>query len=225
MITATRQKRTNRAPRQRKTSSPRRTKGSKSGLRRESALRAVRRVRSRGVSKTALTPVQKPKDVEREAALKDFGAAVRYFQRRDYEKAAALFEKVTEGPIREVADRARVHLSFCESKKRHETRPKTAEGCYAMGVAALNSHDFDQALEYLSSSDKMTPNQEYVHYALAAVFGLRGDPDNAFSHLDAAIRLRPQNRVQARNDEDFQALADDPRFKRLLGSEGQEPLL
>jgi tetratricopeptide (TPR) repeat protein len=220
MIRGTRQKQTRLSHRQRKTSSTRRVAGSGSVSRRE----AVHRVRAKPGRKTAPVVVQKPKDIVRETALKNFGAAVRYFQRRHYEKAAELFEKVAASPVREMADRARVHLRFCERQRRHERRPKTAEGCYARGVAALNSRDFDAALEYLSKSDKMTPNQEYIHYALAAVYGLQGDPDNAYNHLEAAIRLRPQNRVQARHDEDFQNLADDPRFARLVGADARRPL-
>lgn len=156
-----------------------------------------------------------------EAALKNFETALRHFQKKDYEKAGGLFAKVAAGPIREIADRARVHLRFCETKRRHESRPKTAEGYYARGVAALNAHDFDRAVQFLSKSDEMIPNQEYVHYALAAAYGLQGDSDNAISHLGKSINLRPQNRVQARHDEDFQVLAGDSRFTRLLGIDGR----
>ena len=35
-------------------------------------------------------------------------------------------------------------------------------------------------------------------------------------HLGEAIRLNPGNRIQARNDSDFQSLFDDPRFTELL---------
>jgi hypothetical protein len=35
-------------------------------------------------------------------------------------------------------------------------------------------------------------------------------------HLDEAIRLNPGLRFQARNDSDFQNLAEDPRFTELL---------
>ena len=159
----------------------------------------------------------------REQTLKDFGTAILHFQKKDYEKAAVLFRKVAGGPVREVADRARVHLRYCERKRQHEKRPKTAEGYYARGVAALNSRDFDQALHYLSKCNKMVPDQEYVHYALAATYGRQGDPDHAFIHLETAIRLRPQNRVQARHDEDFEGLTDDPRFSQLLDSDVLQP--
>ncbi len=223
MITGTRQKQTRLTPRQRKTSSARRASASKSSSRREPAHRAVHG-KSKAVIKNAPKPVRKPVDPDRAAALKDFGTAVKFFQRRDFEKAAALFEKVAAGTVREVADRARVHLKYCERTRHLEERPRTAEGCYTRGVAALNRRNFDEALEYLKKSNKMTPNQEYVHYALAAAYGLQGDPDSAFGHLEAAIRLRPQNRVQARHDEDFQALEADPRFTRLLGAGVRHPL-
>lgn len=224
MIRGTRQKQTRQAPRQRKAASPRRASASKSSSRREPARRSVLGARANAGTKTAPKVVAKPVDTERASALKEFGVAVRYFQRRDFEKAAALFEKIAERPVRDVADRARVHLRYCERTQQHEKRPKTAEGYYTRGVAALNRRDFEQALEYLKKSNKMTPNQEYVHYALAAAYGLQGNPDSAFNHLEAAIRLRPQNRVQARHDEDFQVLESDPRFTRLLGADGQQSL-
>jgi hypothetical protein len=34
--------------------------------------------------------------------------------------------------------------------------------------------------------------------------------------LDQAVGMNPSNRYQARNDSDFQNLADDPRFTELL---------
>ena len=224
MIRGTRQKQIRSVRGRRSASSTRRAAGSKRISRRQPARRTVHQSKAKAGRQTATKPVRKPEDIEREAALKNFGTAIWYFRRRDYEKAAAIFEKVATGPVREMADRARVHLRLCERKRHHESRPKTAEGYYARGVAALNSRDFDQALQYLSKSDKMIPNQEYVHYALAAAYGLQGDPDHAFSHLETAIKLRPQNRVQARQDEDFQVLADDPRFGKLLGPFVQQQL-
>ena len=218
MIRGTRQKQARLSARRRKTSSARRTVSSTNARRGAEVRRRVR------TGKASPVVVQSAHDVEREAALKDFGIAIRYFRRRDYQRASELFARVATGPVREIADRARVHLSFCERQRYQERHPKTAEGCYARGVAALNSRDFDQAREYLNKSDKLLPGQEYVHYALAAVYGLQGDPENAFSHLEEAIRLRPQNRVQARHDEDFQTLSADPRFTRLLGAEARQPL-
>lgn len=219
MIRGTRQKKT----RQRKVSTAQRKSGSSRAGRRKAAPRAPLSVKAKSREKTSPQPLGKPVDPERKAALKNFETAVGYFQKKDYPKAAALFAKVAAGPVREIADRARVHLRFCERKQHPKVAPKTAEGYYARGVAALNRRDFDQALQYLNKSDKIVPDQEYVHYALAAAYGLHGDSDRAFGHLETAIKLRPQNRGQARHDEDFHVLADDPRFARLLGADVQRP--
>jgi len=35
-------------------------------------------------------------------------------------------------------------------------------------------------------------------------------------HLDEAIHINPSLRFQARNDSDFQNLAEDPRFTEML---------
>jgi tetratricopeptide (TPR) repeat protein len=218
MIRGTRQKQTGRVTGRRKASPAPRKSGSSRASRHKPAPRAPLPVKAKSRRKASSQPLGKPADPEREAALKNFETAIGHFQKKDYPKAAALFAKLAAGPVREIADRARVHLRFCESKQRQEVPPKTAEGFYARGVAALNSRDFDQALQYLNKSDKMIPDQEYVHYALAAAYGLNGDSDRAFVHLTTAIKLRPQNRGQARRDEDFQILAGDPRFTQLLGS-------
>jgi hypothetical protein len=51
---------------------------------------------------------------------------------------------------------------------------------------------------------------------LAAAYSLRGDAEYALQNLKEAIALRPQNRIQARRDDDFQALATDARFRELV---------
>ncbi len=110
-----------------------------------------------------------------------------------------------------------MHLRICEQKTRQQAPPKTAEDSYLRGIAALNSRELEHAIQYLSKSDKMVPNQEHVHYALAAAYGLQGDWDASLIYLQKAIELQPKNRVQARLDDDFKVLAGDPRFERLVG--------
>lgn len=225
MVRGTRQKQTRRFAGPRKPSSARRKSGSTRASSQPAARRLAVAARAKPRQQAPSQPPRKAAGVEHQTALKDFETAVRYFRKKDYERAVALFEKVAAGPVREIADRARVHLRFCESKRRQESRPKTAEGYYGRGVAALNNRDYDRALQYLTKSNAMIPNQEYVHYALAAAYGLRGDSDKAIDHLEKAIKLRPQNRVQALHDDDFQVLAGDPRLTRLLGADVHRPLI
>ena len=83
-------------------------------------------------------------------------------------------------------------------------------------MGALNSRRLDDAIEYLNKAQKSAPKLDHICYALAAAYSLRGDAQSALHHLKAAIALRPENRIQARRDEDFQALATDARFKELV---------
>jgi len=152
-----------------------------------------------------------------QAAVKIFELGARAFQKQNYEKAKEVFEKLAFSGVAGVAERARVHLRLCEKKlSRPAPPPKKAEDLYALGVAALNSRRLDDAIEYLNKAQKSAPKLDHVCYALAAAYSLRGDAEAALQHLREAISLHPQNRFQAKRDEDFQALATDARFRELV---------
>lgn len=151
------------------------------------------------------------------AAIKNFDQAARAFHRQKYGKAKEIFEKLAQGEVKEVAERARVHLRLCQQKlSRPAPAPKSSEEHYTLGVGALNARQLDEAIEHFSKAHKLEPNQEHLRYALAAAHALHGNIDVALEHLKAAIMLRPANRIQARRDEDFRALESDPRFRQLI---------
>jgi tetratricopeptide (TPR) repeat protein len=156
-------------------------------------------------------------DVRFLAAIKNFELGSRALQRQNYGKAKEIFEKLVQGEVREVAEPARVRLQLCRQKlSRSAPGPKSAEYYYTLGVVALNTRHLDEAVEHLGKAHKLRSNQEHVRYALAAAQALRGNAESALEHLKAAIALRPANRIQARHDEDFQALATDSRFRALV---------
>ena len=152
-----------------------------------------------------------------QAAVRNFELGARAFHKQNYEKAKEIFEKLASTGVAGVAERARIHLRLCEQRLSRPTPPpKKAEDLYTLGIGALNSRRLDDAIEYLHKAQKSAPNLEHVSYALAAAYSLRGDAEDALQHLKEAITLRPQNRIQAKRDEDFQALAADARFKELV---------
>ena len=152
-----------------------------------------------------------------EAAVRNYDAAVRAFRRENYDKAAEIFEKLLASGVRDVADRAQVHLRLCKQRiTRPPALPKSADELYALGVASLNGRNLELAAAQLGKADKIKPNQDHIRYALAATHALRGEIDAALEHLQAAVTLRPENRFHARRDDDFQCLATDPRFRRLM---------
>lgn len=159
-------------------------------------------------------------DAQYAAAVKNYEAALRNMQKQNYDKAKEILEKlVTAGPS-EIADRARVHLRLCEQKLHSGNKTlRTAEDYYVAGVSELNARKLERAVELLTKADKLEPRREETHYALAAAYALLGDADTALENLKASIALRPQNRFQARHDEDFRSLASDPRFTGMVNVE------
>lgn len=157
-------------------------------------------------------------DGDRLLALKQFEAAVRYFQKENYSKAGEILERLANTAPPEIADRARIHLRLCERRRSTAPVPKTAADSYLFGVAELNAGRPGTAAEYLEKAHKMEPKREDICYALAACYALQGKADAALELLKTAIGLRPQNRLQARQDPDFQSLLEDARFGELVRS-------
>jgi tetratricopeptide (TPR) repeat protein len=158
-------------------------------------------------------------DLEHVSVLKQFELASRYFHKQQYAKAKEIFERLASAPYLEVADRARLHSHLCDQKlERPASLPRRVDH-YLLGVAELNVRNVDLAIEHLTKADKSAPNREYIRYALAAAHAVRGNADLALEHLKAAVRLRPQNSIQARHDQDFRSLAERPDFRNLIGAE------
>ena len=60
------------------------------------------------------------------------------------------------------------------------------------------------------------PGNAFVLYNLAYLDSLLGNPDEAIEHLSEALAKWPAYAETAREDEDFEALRDEPRFKKLV---------
>lgn len=154
----------------------------------------------------------------RQQQLKLYEEALGYFHQQKFHRAQQALERVLEGPSKELADRARVHLRICEQKisRPAASAPRTAEEHYTQGVALMNLGRWDEAREHLDRARKAAPKADHIVYAMAALDCLTGEADSAMENLKIAIQLRPENRYHARNDEDFAFLQEDPRFTELL---------
>lgn len=146
-------------------------------------------------------------------------------QERKFDRAKTHLQKVLAGPSRELADRANVHLSACNQQlEKSSTQFKTPEEHYDYAVSLMNVGDYVTAREHLDKLAKQVPKADYVCYGLAALDCLTGHVEDSLRHLGEAIGINPGLRFQARNDSDFQNLAEDPRFTELLYPDpGAEP--
>lgn len=151
-------------------------------------------------------------------ALQSYEAGLRAMQEHKFDKAKPQFQKVLTGPSKELIDRATVHLNICNQhlEKTAAAQFKTPEEHFDYAVSLMNVGDYVTAREHLDKLLKQNAKADYVIYGLAALECLTGHVEDSLRHLDEALHLNAQLRFQARNDSDFQNLAEDPRFTELL---------
>lgn len=171
---------------------------------------------------------QVTEDPRHTQAVQSYESGLRALQEHKFDKAKVHLQKVLAGPNKSLVDRAQVHILTCD---KHMDMPalhfKTTEEHYDYAVSLINSGDYVTAREQLDKLLKQNPKAEYVLYGLAALHCLTGHVEESLKTLDEAIQVKPALRFQARNDTDFQNLAEDPRFTELLypdpGTEETEP--
>ncbi len=77
--------------------------------------------------------------------------------------------------------------------------------------------DYEGALQIVRQALEEYPGNPLAHYNVACMTSLLGRPDDAIEHLQAALDGHPDYAENARTDDDFAPLRDDPRFKELVG--------
>lgn len=150
--------------------------------------------------------------------LRAYEDGLKYLQQQKFQRAKEALERVIQGPNKELADRARIHLRICGQRISGSAQPsaKTAEDHYNQGIAMMNLGRWDDAREHLDRARKAAPKADHIVYAMAALDCLTGEAESSMANLKIAIQLRAENRYRARNDEDFAFLQEDPRFTELL---------
>jgi tetratricopeptide (TPR) repeat protein len=146
-----------------------------------------------------------------------FDKAMTLFHKRDFAKAKEPFEKAALGPAPEIAHTAKMHLRICERQLATTTPPlKTPDDHYNYGVALMNRGDLENASQHLKKAVSADPKADHYHYALSLCSAMQGEVETSAEHLKKAIALAPENRVAARNDSDFQAVANRSPLREVL---------
>jgi tetratricopeptide (TPR) repeat protein len=149
--------------------------------------------------------------------LSSFEAAMKLFHARRFEQARALFTAASEGPERDIAQRARLHIAMCDRRlQQGGLNLSSAEEYYNYGVALINTRNLLEARASLEKALELAPNTDHIHYALALAQALSGDFTTAHQNLKRAIELEPRNRAIARQDADFAPLVNLHPFDTLL---------
>jgi hypothetical protein len=88
---------------------------------------------------------------------------------------------------------------------------------HSESMTAYGEQRYADALEAVRGALEHRPEHAGLHYNYACFATLAGDTsDETFGHLRRSVELRPQFREDARRDDDFAAVRDDPRFEQAL---------
>ena len=155
-------------------------------------------------------------------ALDAFTKALDAFHKRDWAKAADLFEAtLAESDRLDLSDRARQYLAA--------TRQKLAESGTAKGkakaddgdpflraVVEKNRGDAAAAMDLCRKEGRDQKDERFAYLA-ASIHAAEGRIEEAVQALSRAIELNPKNRVHAFHDPDFAELRKDRDHRQLFG--------
>jgi hypothetical protein len=156
-----------------------------------------------------------------EVQLRVYEQAVQLFAQRKHAEARDRFLEVAKGPAPNISDKARSYVQVCERRTHgSEVKLSTAEDHFNYGVERLNARDVELAKHHFGRALSMQPDADHVLYTLALCCGFAGDGTGACENLKRAIELEPRNRILARQDPEFTALASQfPGLRALLATD------
>jgi TolA-binding protein len=150
-------------------------------------------------------------------SFQHYQSAVQLLQQGKYEKALAAFEKMLPTAPAELLERCKMYINTCQRQlEKTKLAFLTPEEHYDYAVSMLNTGYYEEAREQFNSILTTYPNSDYAFYGLALLDSITGRTQDCLGNLARAIELNPRNRLQARADNDFQSMVDDPRFTELL---------
>src|SRR5580698_8178834 len=156
-------------------------------------------------------------DARAAAVIQHYQAAVQLLQQGKFEKALAALEKLLPEAPEEIKERCRMYIATCQKQLE---KPKlvfdTPEEQYDFAVSQLNTGYYETAREQFNLVLATHPGADYAYYGLAVLDAITGRSQDCLNNLARAIELNAKNRLQARVDNDFQSMVDDPRFTELL---------
>ena len=152
-------------------------------------------------------------------SVKAFEQAMNALQRHDYKTASTTFEMILSQFPNEgfLVDRARVYLELAARElRRRPADSGNIEERLTAATLALNNHNDVEAARLATDVLNEDRAQDLAEYLLAVVASRGGDVETALAHLRNAIRLNPECRLQARQDEEFDPLMDSDDFHALI---------
>src|SRR6185436_10351417 len=143
--------------------------------------RASTKKTKKAATKRAAKPVRRrqkfPPPPKPSPAVELFQRAVKSLNRRDFDRAADLFDVLIERypEERDVIERARAFRAVCERSGARSSRPRGFEDLLHYGVYHHNRGEFQEALKFFNQAAQIHPRNEHVLYCVAAAAARVGD--------------------------------------------------
>jgi tetratricopeptide (TPR) repeat protein len=170
-----------------------------------------------GRKKTTTIAAKPASHLTSNPAYQQYQAGVQLLQQGKYDKALAVFEKLLPMAPPEILERARMYIATCRRQMgRDNLAFQTPEERYDYAISQLNQGYYEEARDQFNGVIGDDPRADYAYYGLAVLDSITGHPQECLDNLTRAIELNAKNRLQARSDNDFQSMVDDPRFTELL---------
>jgi tetratricopeptide (TPR) repeat protein len=152
-------------------------------------------------------------------ALDLYTQALTVMGRKEWDRAAGLFEKViAQSDQPELAGRARQLLAACRQQTA-QSRPAPAteaDDPYLLAVVEKNRGDFKRALEICRQGGRDKKDERFAYLA-ASIHALENRTEEAVQALSRAVELDPKNRIHAFHDADFSELRRNRDHRHLFG--------
>ncbi len=175
--------------------------------------------------KVAAEEPQKP-------TVKEFARARDMFRNGNFDNAATILESILR---KQPGDfEVSVLLASCysfqgrydEAVHCHEdavkANPRDAQRWHNLASDLLNIGELERAEKAMREALKLDSKRGFSHYGLARIIARRGDNEEAIAMLKKAVQLQPDLKQNLSDQPDFAVLADDNRFKELLGLKKDE---
>ncbi len=174
-------------------------------------------VKSAASSRKKSTTATAKSDGRTSAAFHHYQSAVQLLQQGKFDRALAAFEKLQPDAPLEIRERCRIYIVTCQRQLEKPTLDfASPEEHFDFAVAQLNNGYYEEAREHFNKILSQVPEADYAYYGLALLNAATSQVQECLTNLGRAIDLNPKNRLQARVDNDFQSMVDDPRFTELL---------
>lgn len=106
--------------------------------------------------------------------------------------------------------------TLAKVKKVLEFHPDDSRAIYLGATAYLELGEREKGLEWARRAYSLDPDDPYIVYGIACFFSRLGETEEALGYFEQALRAGFSHAEWVRNDSDFDAIRDNPRFQAAL---------